>query len=260
MRINILNLIYFVGGGLFFLFLRKPIINYYVRFKSKTPTIRKYWIFVVLFLISISVAYILVFKLSSNKESLNISINILGQIASLIFAIFVGYFAFLQVIENRVDKLKEDGLRHFKERAYPRATKIYEEIHSISPGNFNILADLLELYLIQRDFDKFDKKITLLEKESLDKKDDLMVLYLKIAKNLVKEHIADVRNDIDALVELRRKHKGILIGWDFNDIKTSECYPKTGDAKLIFDNLISYLTNMTEEKKAIFESGEYTIQ
>lgn len=255
-----LFLITLIVGVVLALFLKEKFIGIYKRFTSVAPTIRKYWFFVVVFCFIVVISYILIFIKSDNNEQLNTNLTILGQVSALIFAIFVGYFAFLQVVENRIGKLKEDGFRYFKEKAYSRATKIYEEVHSIDTTNFNNLAELLELYIIQKDFEKFNKKIVVLEGNILDKKDKLILLYLQIIFELIKEHISEAKEKIALLVEFQKLNRDVRINWDFSDIKMCSVYLSLGnsDTKKYFDNSIKYLIQgMSEEEKIKFENGDY---
>lgn len=253
--------IVFLLGIFFTILLKEKVVSWYKRFISIAPTIRKYWVFVIIFSVLVITSYIFIFIKSPNNNWLNTNLTVLGQISALVFAIFVGYFAFLQVVENRIGKLKEEGFRYFKEKAYSRAIKNYEEIHSIDAKNFNNLAELLELYLIQKDFEKFNKKILLLEEDILDKRDNLIFLYLQIIAELIKEHIAEGKEKILLMIEFQKKNRDTRINWDFSDIKMCPAYNTlTGDTKKYFDNTVKYLTvGMGEEEKTKFENGDYLI-
>ena len=253
-----LFLVTFIIGGVLFLFIKKKIIKYYNNFISSTPAIRRYWTFVIAFSLSVFISYILILNYSKNIDRI---LNILGQISTLIFAIFVGYFAFLQVVENRIDKLKEEGHRQLKEKAYDRAIKILEEVHSINISDFSNLAELIEIFLIQKYYEKFDKKISLLEKNIVDKKEKLLFFYLKIFFYVFKEHISDAKQYIDQLVEFRKTNPNILPSWDFSDLQNSESNQSLqGDSKKYSDNIINYLRGgMSIEDKQKFESGNYLL-
>src|SRR5688572_12672922 len=73
---------------------------------SKASLIKKYWYFVVPFSILVVGAYCLAF-IFVPENRLGDILELINNLSTLIFGIFVGYFAFLQVIEGRVDKLKE---------------------------------------------------------------------------------------------------------------------------------------------------------
>lgn len=251
----------FILGVLLTILLRRKVNELYKSFVSVTPVIRKYWVFIIVFCLLVLAPYILIFIKSPNNDWLDTNLTVLGQISALIFAIFVGYFAFLQVVENRIGKLKEEGFRYFKEKAYSRAIKIYEEVYSIDIRNFNNLAELLELYLIQKDFEKFNRKITLLEKGILDKRDKLILFYLQIMAELLKEHISEAKEKILITTEFQKQNRDVRISWDFSDIKMCPAYSLlAGDTKKYFDNTIKYLTALlNEEERTKFESGDYLI-
>jgi tetratricopeptide (TPR) repeat protein len=187
----------------------------------------------------------------------------LGQSLTLVFAIFVGYFAFLQVVESRLDKLKERAKSELSERSYRRAIQYYEEAYKISPKDVSILADLLELYLILENYSNFDEKIIQLQRISIEEKEKVTLLYLEATKFLLKQHLQEAKERISKLVQFIEKHPIVLthFNWDFSDIQDSEVYKKiNGEAKIIFENLIKYLSKkMPNDQKSDFEQGNYSI-
>lgn len=258
-----LFLLVFFLGVFFAVTFAQPFKKLCRDFISKAPIIRKYWSFVIPFSLILGIIYFLIFKYVAQSDISNY-LSLVGQIAALVFAIFVGYFAFLQLVESRVTNLKQKGYEYFKKRAYTRAIGIYEQVISIDTKDFYNFAELLELYLIQKDFVSFDEKIKLLEGNALDKKDYLMLFYLKISKDLLREHLAEAKEQITKLVDFKKKDPSILVSWDFTDIQNSPPYialPAGGEAKTIFVNLIQYLTpSMEEGNRDRFEGGNYSLQ
>lgn len=251
----------FVGVFLTLVFQRKfkIIKNYYI---SKAPLIKKYWLFVIPFVFINVVAYVLVIYFSQASQ-LNNNISILNQATTLIFAVFAGYFAFQQVVENRFDKLKEQGLNYFKQQSYLRAIQYYEEAYSINPKDFSLLAELIEIYLSNKDYEKFDQKIIHLKKLIIEDYEWSTFYYLKISIFLFKQDLGTAKGELSAFIKLIDKKPSILdrFRWDFKDIKESEPYKKIdGDAKTILDNLIIYLEKKFDEiKKKKFEEGNYIL-
>lgn len=232
-------------------------------FYGKAPLIKKYWLFVTPFsVVSIS-AYVLTFKLSTS-ENLSNNISLLNQATALIFAIFAGYFAFQQLVEYRLEKLKEQANLYFKQSSYLRAIQYYEEAYSINPKDFSLLAELIEVYLCIEEFKKFDEKIVRLEKLVVEDYERSTVAYLKICKHLFKQDLGTAKTELKSYLDLVQKEPStlILFRWDFSDIRKSETYKKlTGEIKTIFDNLMSYLNrNLDEEKKKRFEEGDYILK
>jgi len=238
----------------------KIIKNYYI---SKAPLIKKYWLFVIPFIFISIIAYVLIIYFSPTNQ-LNNNISILNQATTLIFAVFAGYFAFQQVVENRFDKLKEQGLIYFKNQSYLRAIQYYEEAYLINSKDFSLLAELLELYLAIQDYQKFDNKITYLERLQIEDYEQSTLYYLKIAKYLFKQDLGSTKTDLKKYLKLVKEEPSTLIhfSWDFQDIKKSEPYNKLdGEVKIIFDNFIIYLSKKLDEiKKKRFEDFDFILE
>lgn len=256
-------LAFFFAGIVLTLLIQGRIKKLIKNFFSKAPLIKKYWVFVVPFIVTSLIAYILVINLSS-REHLSNNIAILNQATTLVFAIFVGYFAFQQVIEYRLEKLKEQGYNYFKRKSYLRAIQYYEEAYAINPKDFSLLAELLEVYLCLGDFRKFDEKINQLEKLVVEDYERSTIAYLRACKLLFKQDLGSAKTEIKSYIELLAKKPStiLLFRWDFSDIHLCDLYLKLdGEAKTIFDNFVGYLNkNFDEEKKKRFESGDYNLK
>lgn len=229
-------------------------------FLSKAPLIKTYWLFIIPFVvITISLYFIVIIFSTKDRE---VYLSTLNHATTLIFAIFVGYFAFLQVVENRLEKLREQGHTYFKQKSYLRAIEYYEQAYVINPKDFSILAELLEVYLVQSD-QKFDRKIVLLDKLVIEDKEKLIAFYLKTAKHLFRQDIGRANNEIVACLNFIKNKPTALTDriWDFSDIHEADIYKKlVGEAKNIFDNFLNYIQNgLNEEKKKNFENGNYTL-
>lgn len=237
----------------------KAIFNLY---NNKAPLIKKYWLFTIPFLVCSIIIFVVILKFSSeDKTSLNISIA--GQGLTLIFAIYVGYLAFLQLVENRLDKLKELGDSYLIQKSYLRAIEYYQEAFKIKPTDYSVLANLLELYLIGQNFSNFEERLPLLEKNAIEEHEKIIPLYLKAVKSLFKQYITDAKEEIKDCLDFIKKHPNSLehLIWNFDDIRSSPVYKALeGETKIIMDNFIRYLQReLNDEEKKKFESGNYLL-
>lgn len=256
-------LVAFCGGIILTLLIQGRIKMLFKSFYSKAPLIKKYWIFVVPFTLVSLMTYSLVIFLSP-PENLETNLTLLNQVATLLFAIFVGYFAFQQVVENRLDKLKEQANLYFKQPSYLRAIQYYEEAYSINPKDFSLLAELLEVYLCIGEFKKFDEKIGRLEKLIVEDYEKSTVAYLKVCEHLFKQDLGSAKTELKSYIDLVQKDPEVLeqFRWDLSDIRKCDlCKELDGDVKTIFENLVNYLhKNLDEEKKKRFETGDYLLK
>lgn len=253
----------FILGGIVAICLRKPILNFYQKFNKKSPIIRKYWSFVIIFFLTLGIIYWFVLTSYLSSENIQRCLDIVGQIATLIFATFVGYFAFLQLVEARIETLKKDGIAYLRDGQYIRAIKKYEEAYSIDGKDFDSLANLTEVYLIVKDFESYENKIIFLEKIALDKKDHLVCKYLIIASYLLRQRLSDADNEIKKLVVYKEKNPSMTVTWDFRDVKNGDTYKELkegSEAKKKFDEMVGYLTNrLSPEDKTKFVSEYITL-
>jgi len=246
-------------GVILTLIIKGVLFKFWCNFCDKASLIKKYWLFVIPFAIFSIIAYFFTLKYS-NQMYIQTNLTILGQALTLIFAIFVGYFAFLQVVENRFEKLREKGYLYFKRPAYIRAIQLYEEAHSISPKNVSVLSNLIELYLITQSQDKLEKKLKLLGEIVIEDAEKLNFYYLKTARFLFKEELRIAKTELAVLIDFAKRTPLSYVPWQFDDLQKTEIYKHlTGDAKKILVNLISYISKkLTLEQKNAFEDGNYT--
>lgn len=241
------------------LFLQYIIKKKWREFFNKTTLIKKYWRFVISFII---IGSVLGGAIYFYTENITDNLILLVQTLTLIFAIFVGYFAFQQVAENRLDKLEEKGYVHLKKREYLRATKSYEEAFSIAPKDFSVLSNLIECYLIIQDDKNFNEKKELIKKIIIEDREKLVFCYLESANFLLKQDLGKAKGEIKECIKFI-KSSGLSFhsSWDFRDIKNSELYKNlNGEAKKIFDSFINYLQGiLSEDQKKEFESGNYAL-
>ncbi len=252
----------FVLGAFLYGFNQSGIKNVYKRFSNRAPLIKRYWLFVVPFFILSVLLFFLLLKYSP-ANMVSTYTTILSQFLTLIFAIFIGYFAFLQLIENRADKLHELGDNYLREKSYLRAISYYKEAHSIDSKDFSILANLAELYLIIQDFISFEEKLDLLNKSVIENSEKIIPLYLKATEYLLKQHKLNATEEINRCVNFIKKCPNALIhfSWNFSDVKNSPAYLiLDGELKDIMDNFIKYLSKeLNPEQKERFEAGNYLL-
>lgn len=236
------------------------------KFKQRPPVIKKYWYFVIPFTVILVALYSCLFAFVDDSK-VELYTNVLNQFSTLAFAVFIGYFSFLQVIENRADKLKTEAHQYLSPgvRDYARAVKTFEEIVSIEPNDFFNLANLLEAYLMQKDFQSFDSRIGNLEKCIFTSKDKLIYYYILILYYLLKGHHDDADRYILELVQYTRANSEITMNWNFGDFKKSDAYSSglraESDSRRKFDNVIAYISKvMTPENRTNFETGDYILR
>jgi tetratricopeptide (TPR) repeat protein len=247
-------------GVLSTLLIQKTFFKFWNNFCNKASLIKKYWLFVIPFIILGSVSYFFVLKYSG-PEHLQANLTILGQVLTLTFAIFVGYFAFLQVVSNKLANLRERGYANFRKLSYVRAIQCYEEAHLINSKDYNILANLVELYLITQAQEKLEKKLKLLEEIVIEDEEKICYYYLKTARFLFKEDLKTAKEELKVLIEIAKRAPLSYVPWGFDEIQKTEIYRSlTGDAKKILVNLIKYISKqLTPEQQKSFESGNYTV-
>lgn len=257
-----LLLIILVVGVLIGLLARNYIKRSFSNFFTKAFLLKGYWKFVIPFFVLVVVGYYLVVKYADQTD-LQTYLSILGTMSGLVFAIFIGYYAFLQVLENRQEKFIQQAFQFLRDDYLERAREYFEKAYLIDTKDFGILATLLELHLMLKEWAKFNDRITLLEKEIIEDKERLLVFYLKAAKNLLQQDLGNAKTEIAALVSFIRDNADVLnrLSWNFGDLRDAKVTQAlTGDPKQIFLNLCDYLQrSLPEQKREAFESGTYEI-
>ncbi len=214
-----------------------------------------------IFCLLVFVAYVLTFYYVPGQY-LDSAVNTVGQIATLTFAIFVGWVAFIQVAEFRLEKQKTSAHDYFSEGSHKRARELYESVYYADPKDFINLAELMELYVITQN-DRFEKHVDALEDCTLEEDEILIVYYLKIARHLLKSDIGSARGQLKECLDFIKSNRRSLsqFGWSFEELKGSEQYLQLGgDSKKILDNLIAHLSrSMSPEDMLKFEGGNFEL-
>lgn len=254
-----LIIVAFVSG----MTLKEKLLKITKRVKSKTRVIRDYWIFVVIFTCVSAILYFVLFKWFIETEHIELYLSTLNTILGLIFAIFVGYFAFLQVVESRVDRIILEADELVDRGQLKRAILKYEEVLKMCKDNFGANSNLAELYLIEEK-DEFSGQMELLESILTEPREFLVYYYLKAANFLLKQELGEAKKIVKKIVDFVNNEPTALskFNWRFHELKDSKIYkelPK-GEAKKIMDNLIEYLLKaLSDSNRISFESGNYRL-
>ena len=228
-------------------------------FFNKTTLIKKYWKFVISFLVISILSGVIIYLYT---EDIINNLILLIQILTLIFAIFVGYFAFQQVAENRLDKLKERGYEHLRRQQYLRAVNFFKEAFLINPKDFDMLANLLECYVIIQDNKSFNEKKELAKKIIIEDREKMIFYYLKSTSYLIKQDLGKAKKEIAECINfIKSSNLSLFSSWSFSDIEGSDSYKNLqGESRKILDNFIIYLQGrLDKEKKKEFEKGNYIL-
>lgn len=232
--------------------------------KEKILLMKSYWTFVFIFILFAGLGYYYIF--SSNVPTIdlkNLYISTFNQILTLIFAIFVGYYAFLQVFDARLDKGLEKAQEHITSKEYERAISVLEDCIKINSSDFSAWSNLMECYLISKRFSIFNNKIELLEQEVKSPRDRVILHYLKSTSMILQEKIGEAKITLGELITYTKENPPALnsLRWNFQDVLDSENYNKLGvGTKKIFVNLTKYLRNeLTIEEKNKFENKNYEL-
>lgn len=230
---------------------------------ARAALIKTYWKFVLPYSLVVGIAYVVTILYTPDAYT-DLAINVLGQVSALIFAIFVGWYAFLQVMESKIEKLGEKAHDHFQEGSYRRARELYEQVYVAHPKNFTNLAELLELYLIIEDEGDFDAKFPYLKEAAMEDDEILVTHYLRVAQALLKQDLGTGKKEIGEAIEFVATHPRALpmFTWQFKELRESDIYERLeGEPKVTLDNFLSYLNRGLEEKqKTRFEGGDYKLE
>lgn len=245
------------AGGILVLILRRPFSKIISRFRERAPIIKRYWQFVIPYVILNTIAYVLVGIYSNNETSF----NVLGQVSAMILAIFVGYIAFSEFGESKFEKLIESASLSVDRREFNSARIKYEEANAIKPKDNAVIGNLLELYLILGMYDLFDAKVKNYMKYSLESSDALTNMYLNALRSLIVEHMRDARQQIKKTIEFVNKNPGIRerFHWSNDEFIASDAYRVLDiSTQKIITNYFAYLRRQLGGSQELrFTEGNY---
>lgn len=230
------------------------------RLVRRATLVSRFWFFTIPFALAVIAIYSFIF-VRLPRESIQPYLTVVGASATLVFAIYVGYLSFRQVAESRAEKLIEIARTYRAQELFGRAREALESAHSASPTNQVVLSDLLELLLIQGDYDRFDSHIPRLSDLAVEAHERVHPHMLTAMRYLLVQDLGRARDALLAAVKPMRtcRSKGHTSGWSFSDIHHAESYKKlSGDFRKIFDNLELYFSSrLPEDKITRFEGGEF---
>ena len=244
------------------LLLQKSIRKSLKLIKNRALFIKQYWQFSIFFVCLAIAAYIGIFYFFSG-DNLSTAISVLNAALTIIFAIFVGYYAFMQVAEIRVNRNREEADRYLNEQNYFRAALKYEELFRMNPNDYHCLSNLLEIKLIDSQDEFFQMNIDELQKTVVEPSENITCYFLKIAKELFLQRIGDAKTQIKLLTQYVSKNPEALSNhrWSYSDVSRSKRFQElAGETKDIFETLIKYLQNrLNEKEKEAFENNDYAL-
>lgn len=253
---------FFILGITLTLIFQKGINRIYRTFIQKILLLKRYWGFVIPFSVLAALGYILLFNFTTSIDQIYY-IEVYNQCIGLIFAIFVGYFAFVLVIENRMDKFKQVADGYLNQKLYPKAIENYERCIDINSKQFEIWANLMELYLIQSRDSNFDEKIETVKGTIKYPDEEIIFKYLLFTKCVLKEQIGEAKEMIKKIISYIQNDESTLkyFRWGFSDVEGSERFNKLGtESKKIYNNLSRYLLrSLSAEEKTRFEQDDYEL-
>lgn len=238
----------------------KKVKEFFINLKYQANGLKRYWIFVIPFILLYITTLVLVLYSSAPQDILN-TISNLTQIFILTFAVFVGYFAFLENSENQFEKIKAEAINLGRSGKLLKAKKYYIKANRINSKEQVVLLNLIEILILIDDnteakrFIKFAEQ--LFEKDDcIDDGDRTKLLFLKALLSIFNENSRTADDAIEKLVAVAKEieHKDI---WGYQEIqKSSKFADLKGEAKVKLNNLIFYLEEKLDpEQKKAFEAG-----
>lgn len=233
--------------------------------KGRFFLMKSYWVFVLIFSLVAIIGYWMIFSLPSTPNDLmevkKLYLDAFNQMLTLVFAIFAGYFAFLQVIESKHDKLSEKARDRIKSKEYSSAINLLEDCIKISSMELNDWFNLMETYILDKRFNKFNDKVDLLKIDLKTPKDKLIFKFLIISNELFQQNNGKAKTHLSELVASTKETPTILshFKWDISDAIDSDSYKSLGkEAQELYSNMGNYLLGkLTDENKSKFEAGNF---
>ena len=227
-------------------------------FRNRAPIIKKYWLYIVPFVVLTTVAYVVMWRYFYDP----IHFEVLNQATSLALAIFVGYIAFSEYGEGKFDKLVESAQESLARHEFNTAKLRLKEAHAIKPKDNAVTADLLELYLILRLEDDFDVLIEAYGNNFIEESDQLIHQYLLTLKPLLNEHMREGKAQIIKLIQLVNDNPNIRerFHWNNETLLASDTFRllSSENSRKILTNLYAYLNRqLNNDQEKSFVEGKY---
>lgn len=187
------------------------------------------------------------YRIYGNNDS-NL-LTLIGQISTLLIAIFGGYFAAKQFSEMRFEKLLEESKNLYRAAAngnnpeYSKIIRCLEAALKLNPSHSTTWANLLEAYITTGDFDRFDSKIDRLSRIAIDR-DIIIEKCLRISRLLLADEPRHARVLIKQNYDLFKS--ALKNYWHFDELKQGTTYRTlniNSDAKKILDLFLKLMTD-----------------
>lgn len=139
---------------------------------------------------------------------------------TLLFAMFVGYFAFTEFRKKRKgDFLEEAKDLLYKQKDYPNAILAYEKAYALGEKDVENILNMSELYSITGKTKKAREFATLALRKDDSYSIKLKHSMLRILSYIVDEDIDNLKNEISSLIKLSKTEPRTTMGWNYNDTK-----------------------------------------
>lgn len=260
-----------VGAGvlaiIYFICRLDAVKLFFANLKYQATGLKQYWIFAIPFSIIYFIVCVYIIFSGDYKDSVLSTISNSTQIFILIFAVFVGYFAFLQASEGQFDKIKKEaGKISGGNGKLTKAKRLYIKAFKINNKESEVLLNLIEVLILldkRQEVANYIKNADLLfEKDECTEDDDRAdLLFLKALFSIFTENPSVADQKINELIVFIN-NKGIGINWNYKQIKASTKYSNlASDLKTKLDNLLFYLDGKldVEQEKAFRDDKNYML-
>ena len=138
---------------------------------------------------------------------------------------------------------------------------LFRDENTIKPKDNSVLGNLLEVYLILGLFDKFDSKIEMYKKMSVESSEELTYLYLLTLEYLAKEHLGEARKYARNTIQFVNDNPGVRdrFYWSNDDLLRSDLYGLLSkNTQDFINNFFNYLKRqLVDEQEKRFVEGHY---
>ncbi len=242
-------------GHIFFEWLKET--NRWKRFRFRLSTSEQYWRISAFFVLMTVASSVVILWLSPSYETKSSNFGLLVQVATLVFGLYTGYFAFRQVNLGRFNEIATTANKLFLEGKYKKAIKEYEAATEIKFDFINA-CEQAECYVCMEDWEGYERIIELLPNAQVDDRDTLLFFYVQSLGYFIDEDLKEVKGIIKKAIEAKKSMKqGVRMSWSTVDIEKSDCYKATEESiKKLFKDFSSYLNNEGEiASKEAFENA-----
>lgn len=207
-------------------------------------------------------------NLVSSASDIIASVNLFVQLATLILGGFAAYYALRQLVETRFTGLDQAAYQELKGSHFSRAVEKWREAFFIKP-EASIFISMCEALILQGDYPTFDHYIETSSSKSFLKRkiieeysDKIILLYLKIIRNLLVKNQGEAEIHLTTLITFANKQELPALDWTFIDLQRSDIYQKLdGECRIISENLIAFLSKtMLPNRLQDFLSGKFATE